>query len=355
MFTLSVALIIKNEEATLSRILSCAKKFADEIIVVDTGSTDNSVKIALEFTEKVYFFGWRDDFAAARNYSFSMATCEYVMWLDADDYISWQNIKKIKRLKERGGADIYTCAYKTAFDENGNCVFEFYRERIIKNCKVKWQGFIHEAIPLFGKIVKTDIAIEHRKVVSGDKKRNLKIYRRHLKNGEVLSKRDYYYYARELYYNRYYLSAIRVLEKIIEEGGLYPPDLRDALMILSDCYIAVKKYKKAVYKLNNGLFLINPNSKYYCKIGESFKCLEMFGVATAFYEKAVESGFDGGGFYEREYSDFIPFMELCFLHFKLGDIKKSYEYHLKAKALNAKNPSVLYNERFFSTVTTVKN
>ena len=341
-------MIVKNEEATLARVLSCAKKFADEIIVVDTGSTDNSVKIALEFTEKVYFFGWKNDFAAARNFSFSFATCDYVMWLDADDYISWQNIKRIKRLKERGGADIYTCEYKTAFNENGNCVFEFFRERIIKNDGAKWQGFIHEAIPLYGKVVKTDIAIEHRKAVAGDKRRNLKIYRRHLRAGETLSKRDTYYYARELYYNRYYRAAIKIFEDLLEKGGLYQPDLRDAIIILADCYFAIKKYKKAVYRLNNGLFLIKPNSKYLCKIGEAFKNLGLLGLSAAFYERALETATEEDGFLEREYSDIIPYLELCYLYYKLGDIEKSFDYHLKAKGCNAKNPSVIYNDNFFT-------
>ncbi|MDE7305797.1 MAG: glycosyltransferase family 2 protein, partial [Clostridia bacterium] len=85
--SLSVCLIVKDEQEVLARCLSCAKKFADEIVVVDTGSTDDTVKIAKSFTDKVFFFKWCDDFSAARNFAFEKAGCDLVMWLDADDII----------------------------------------------------------------------------------------------------------------------------------------------------------------------------------------------------------------------------------------------------------------------------
>ncbi len=63
-------MIVKNEEKVLGRVLESAKKFADEIIIVDTGSTDKTKDIARKYTDKIYDFKWIDDFAAARNYSF---------------------------------------------------------------------------------------------------------------------------------------------------------------------------------------------------------------------------------------------------------------------------------------------
>ena len=70
MFTLSVCMIVKNEEAVLGRCLDCVRQFADEIIIVDTGSTDTTKEIANKYTDKVFDFEWCDDFSKARNFSF---------------------------------------------------------------------------------------------------------------------------------------------------------------------------------------------------------------------------------------------------------------------------------------------
>ena len=87
MITISLCMILKDEEDVLDRCLSSVKGLVDEIIIVDTGSTDATKQIALQYTDQVFDFAWIDDFAAARNYAFSKANKEYCMWLDADDVI----------------------------------------------------------------------------------------------------------------------------------------------------------------------------------------------------------------------------------------------------------------------------
>ena len=104
-------MIVKDEEETLARCLNCVAPFADEIIIVDTGSTDDTVAIAKKYTDRVYFFKWCDDFAAARNYSFSKATCDLVMWLDADDVITEENAAEIVGLKNRDDYDVAFLKY----------------------------------------------------------------------------------------------------------------------------------------------------------------------------------------------------------------------------------------------------
>ena len=79
MFTLSCCFIVKDEEKVLERILKVASEFADEIVVVDTGSDDSTVEIAKKYTDKVFYFPWQDDFSKARNFAFSKASCEYLM------------------------------------------------------------------------------------------------------------------------------------------------------------------------------------------------------------------------------------------------------------------------------------
>ena len=87
MVSISLCMIVRNEEKVLGRCLACVQGFADEIIIVDTGSTDRTKEIAFSFTDKVYDFKWKDDFAAARNFAFSKGTGDYLFWLDADDVV----------------------------------------------------------------------------------------------------------------------------------------------------------------------------------------------------------------------------------------------------------------------------
>jgi glycosyltransferase involved in cell wall biosynthesis len=96
---LSVCMIVKNEEANISDALASFTPFADELIVVDTGSTDNTRDIAAGFTPLVYDFEWIDDFSAARNFAISKATKGYHLWLDADDRIDETNQSLIQALK----------------------------------------------------------------------------------------------------------------------------------------------------------------------------------------------------------------------------------------------------------------
>ncbi len=96
---LSVCMIVKNESANIADALACFTPFAEEIIVVDTGSRDNTKEIAARFTSKIYDFEWTDDFSAARNFAMSKAVRSYQLWVDADDRITPENQGHIESLK----------------------------------------------------------------------------------------------------------------------------------------------------------------------------------------------------------------------------------------------------------------
>ena len=99
MITLSLCMIVKDEEKVLKRCLDSVKDIVDEIIIVDTGSHDKTKDIAKQYTDKLYDFKWIDDFSKARNFSFSKATKDYIIWLDADDVILEDDRIKLLNLK----------------------------------------------------------------------------------------------------------------------------------------------------------------------------------------------------------------------------------------------------------------
>ncbi|WP_254438492.1 glycosyltransferase family 2 protein [Paenibacillus sp. DCT19] len=105
MITISLCMIVKNEERTLARCLDSVSGIVDEIIIVDTGSSDRTMDVAAQYTDQVYTYEWQDDFAAARNYSFEQATQEYILWLDADDVLLPGDQAKLRTLKEQLPSD----------------------------------------------------------------------------------------------------------------------------------------------------------------------------------------------------------------------------------------------------------
>lgn len=107
--SISLVLIVKNEEKDLARCLASFQDIVQEIIVVDTGSTDNTVEIARTFGARVEYYQWDDDFANARNESLKFASCDWILRTDADEYI--EDVEKPKLLEAivSGKAEIYHC------------------------------------------------------------------------------------------------------------------------------------------------------------------------------------------------------------------------------------------------------
>ena len=100
MISISLCMIVKDEEKVLARCLDSVKDAVDEIIIVDTGSRDGTKEVAGGYTGYIYDFPWQDDFSAARNEAFSKASMEYCMWLDADDVLPGGSAEKLLQLKE---------------------------------------------------------------------------------------------------------------------------------------------------------------------------------------------------------------------------------------------------------------
>jgi len=148
MATLSVCMIVKDEENNLTELLPSIEKFADEIVVVDTGSTDNSLSIAKKFGAKTGTFEWCDDFSKARNRSLELAECEYVMWLDADDRIEDGEARKITQLKEQlspNSPKAFMFKIKSLFTNSRSDVC--YQVRLFPNREdLRFKGRVHEQI-----------------------------------------------------------------------------------------------------------------------------------------------------------------------------------------------------------------
>ena len=349
---LSVCLIVKDEEAVIGRCLECASKFADEIIVVDTGSRDKTKEIACKYTNLIYDFKWVDDFSLARNFSFLKATCDYIMWLDADDVIENEDIEEILELKKHLCKDTYMLKYDVAFDEFGHTTFSYYRERIFKKCNLAfWVGFVHEAIAPFGEIEYLDIKIKHKKEKKTKPKRNLRLYQKHIAKKEQLSARQQYYYSKELYFSGYYKKCEKELKKYLKMENKFEPNEIDALLTLSKCYLKNNNKSKALGLLLKNLQNITPNSEYLCEIGDLYIHNNKLHQALIFYEGATNiiPDYKSGQFVNKTYYYLYPYLQLTMIYYRLNDYEKSKKYHILSKACDPTCASVIYNEQFFKS------
>lgn len=350
MFSLSVCLIAKNEEKILARCLNCVRQFADEIVIVDTGSTDKTKAIASVFTKNVYDFSWVNDFSKARNFSFEKASCDFIMWLDADDVVTNENIKKINELKKINfPADVYFFKYDIAFDESGNSTFSYYRERIVRrSMNFKWEGFVHEVIVPRGKIERVEISIEHRKIGLNPPKRNLLIYEEKIKGGVNFSPREQFYYARELFFNNKIKKCVKILKKYLKNENLFLANKIDAHVILAKCFLALNSPQEAKNILIDSMKALAPSAEICCLLGE-LEAQTNLESARFWFETALncKKNYESGAFVEENFYGLIPCLNLCLINYKQGNIEKAKEFHEKSKVFSPKNPSVLYNEEFF--------
>ncbi|MDP4103641.1 MAG: glycosyltransferase family 2 protein, partial [Bacillota bacterium] len=217
MITVSLCMIVKNEEDSITKCLDSVKDLVDEMIIVDTGSTDRTKEIVSRYTDRIIDFKWINDFAAARNFAFSHAKMDYILWLDADDTLLDIDRKKFIALKETldPSIDSVTMHYNLAFDENGNVISSLRRNRLVKKHKnFQWCGPVHEYLEVWGNILHSEIAVTHNRI-HHESDRNLRIYENRLKLGEQFSPRDLYYFANELVEHQKIKRAIEFYKKFL--------------------------------------------------------------------------------------------------------------------------------------------
>lgn len=355
MQSISLCMIVRNEEKTLPRCLESVKGLFDEIIITDTGSTDGTVKEAEKYTDKIFNFEWCDDFSAARNYSFSKATCDYVMWLDADDVLLESDLDKLKDLKNglSGNEDVIMLPYNTAFDKNLKPLFSFYRERIFKRIKdFKWHGRVHEAVEYGGNVIYSDAAVTHKSVKKQYSERNLNIYLKQEKLGEPFSPRDKFYFGRELYYHSHYSLAAAKITEFLEEGRGWVENNIEACKILSYCLRKIKGDREALDALFRSFNYSKPRAEICCEIGKIFLEQGKFSTSAYWYSLALSSKPDthSGAFVDYSSYSFIPAIQLAVCYDRLGNIEKARYYNELAGTFRPNSEEYLYNKKYFDSL-----
>lgn len=355
MITISLCMIVRNEEAVLARCLSSVSGIADEIIIVDTGSSDRTMEIAKSFGAKVYEKPWTDNFAEARNASFEMATMAYILWLDADDVIDQENRGAFLLLKYTldDTVDAVMMRYHVAFDTNGQPTYTFYRERLLRRAYgFRWQGRVHEAIVTDGKVIRSQIAIRHEKKGPGTPGRNLRIYEKMIAEGDTLEPRHRYYYARELYANERIEEAIVLLRQCIDDADTWVENRISACCDLSSCLLSKNKMDDALKALMTSFLFGEPRAEICCNIGKIFVNKGQYEAAIFWYRAAptCTPSEASGGFALPECRGYIPYMQLCLCYDRIGEHTLAEEYNEKAAQFKEGDTAIETNRAYFTAL-----
>lgn len=292
MITISLCMIVKNEEKILKRCLDSVADLVDEIIIADTGSTDATREIAGLYTEHVYDFRWTDDFSAARNFVFSKAAMEYIYSADADEVLSEENRERFRLLKETLLPEIEIVQMKYANQLQFGTVYNFdeeYRPKLFKRKRdFVWEEPVHETVRLMPAVYDSDIVVTHLPECS-HAKRDLSVFHRHCSAGLRLSKRLHGLYARELM-----LTGDR--EDFSQAAAFFMESATDARRdgeeVAQACCVAAKaarleKDTITFFKYASKVIAEEACSEICCEMGHFYEELGDWEEAAVWYYNAV--------------------------------------------------------------------
>lgn len=248
MATVSLCMIVKDEEQVLERCLDSLADLMDEIIIVDTGSTDGTKGIASRYTDKIYDFTWVDDFAAARNFASSKATMEYIYTADADEVMDEENRMRFRALKDAMLPEIEIVQMYYCNEGQYNTTYNFereYRPKLYRRQReFVWIDPIHETLRLEPVVFDSEVEIRHQPQ-GNHAARDLQALCRVHQKGMRLSKKLHHMYAMELFISgkdQDFLEAEEVFLATMGQEGRSMEEVKEAVCVLTRCYRLKKDY-----------------------------------------------------------------------------------------------------------------
>ena len=144
--TLSLCMIVKNEEKTLTRCLDSVKGFVDEIIIVDTGSSDKTADLAKSYGAQIYTHIWENDFSKHRNQSLQYASGDWILWLDADEELEPGGGDKIRKMIAETDADAISAVVVSFFDHQTKEAWNNSKKLLKNNGRIHFEGKVHNQV-----------------------------------------------------------------------------------------------------------------------------------------------------------------------------------------------------------------
>lgn len=363
MSVLSLCIIVKNEEEVIGRCLASVRDVVDDLVIVDTGSADNTVQICKTFGARVFHFTWCDDFSAARNYAFGQAAGDYILWLDADDVIEPAQLQRLKDLKSSLHLhDVYFLKYDYSQDEHGHSRCTLFRERIVKNDgSFRWVYPVHEVIvgAAGRNSAYPDITIKHLRTPKGmasDKGRNLQILARAVENPAYReTPRIWYYYGRELFDHGEFDKALSAFGRFTDFKNTWSEDRVGAYTRMAQCYLQRfgsaggnhEDLAKAREMARTAIHIDARWAEPFFVMGEAAYAERNFDEAVFWFKKCIRPVPDVMNPVTLPVYGVDAYVKLLFCLDKLGNYREASRYNELALECKPGDKGLLYNRRYF--------
>lgn len=285
--TLSLCMIVRDEERVLGECLKSATPWFDEVIIVDTGSTDRTVEIAKEFGARVFHFPWCDDFSAARNVSLSHARGDWVFWMDADDTLPPECGAKLRGLawlaEEKTTGFIAQVHIPAAPGEVGFTVVDHVK--LFRNLPgLRFEGRIHEQIlePIHrigGRVERSDAYVVHSGYdysTEGQKKKRVRDLT--LLEKDLADRPNHPFVLFNIgmtaYHMKEYDKAIVALERCLSISRPQESTVRKVYAMLSGCFSEQGQFEEAKRRVEQGLELYPHDPELLFRAGGIYRELK---------------------------------------------------------------------------------
>lgn len=336
MMTISLCMIVKNEEKVLRRCLDSIKDLMDEIIIVDTGSDDRTKEIAAEYTEHIYDFEWVNDFSAARNFAFSKASCDYIYSADADEAVDEENRQKFRALKETLLPEVEIVQMYYGNQLSFGTIYNYDRElrpKLFKRLRsFEWEEAIHEMVRLEPVIFDSDIEITHLPE-NNHAGRDLAAFRRQTKDGGTLSPRLQNIYAKELFISgeeEDFLQAEEFFTQTADSDGISMDQMKEAVCVVVKSSRLRGDYLK-MYRYAMKDIASEGVSEVCFELGQYYYDAEIYDEAIMWFYNAFH---ETQSILNIQYSRKLPLLALADCYHKLGQEEMALAYRQQAQEIN---------------------
>jgi glycosyltransferase involved in cell wall biosynthesis len=358
--SVSLCMICKNEKNNMGGLLDDTCPVLEEVVVVDTGSTDGTLEILKEKQKqypnlRIEHFEWVNHFSKARNYSFSLASpkADWILWLDGDDRVDREKLRRFKdEILDDDSVDAWMLDYVYSTLPDGSPQTILGRERFLRSSKrPRWTGAIHETVDigLMRQKYCQDLQIIHNhrsKVI--EPKRNLKILEKEFEKNPK-DARTAYYYGKELF-DHVDPKSEEVLEHYLTLPGRYYDDECNARSRLARSYLHKKKHREALKCIDEvyHLDITRKRADYYFIYGAVEEDLGNYEIAAEWFKRCLMKPPEGTRVLTMEFYTWHPRKRLAECCMKTGDWNSAFDYARQVlEILPGDKPTEEWHERNF--------